>query len=130
MRKILLALSALSVIAIATPASAQMRYEQPGYYPAWPWVAGAAAGSAVGFGLYNSWYGGAFASSLPATAAGAATTGAIAGVGTVVLIDAAMQPCAGFRALFSPFLHAPGQSGCVNGQYVGYRVSERAPRRR
>jgi hypothetical protein len=61
--------------------------------------------------------------------------GGVAGVGTVVLIDAATQPCAGFRALFSPFAYAPGQSGCVNGQYVGYRggprvVERAAPRRR
>jgi hypothetical protein len=73
---------------------------------------------------------------LPASAAGAAAVGGVAGVGTVVLIDAATQPCAGFRALFSPFLHAPGQSGCVNGQYAGYRadrtryVERPAPRRR
>lgn len=128
MRKTLLALSALPVIALATPAAAQDRYS----YNPYPWVAGAAVGTTVGLGLYHGWFGsGALASSLPASAAGAAVAGGIAGVGTVALIDAATQPCAGFRALMSPFLHAPGQSGCVNGQYVGYRVSERpAPRRR
>ena len=62
-------------------------------------------------------------------AAGAAATGGVAGVGTVALIDAAVQPCAGFRALFSPF--RPGSSGCMNGEFVGYRVAERsAPRYR
>lgn len=131
MRKTLLALSALSVIALAAPASAQPAYDRAGYYPAWPWVAGAAAGTAVGLGLSQGWYSGSLAASLPASAAGAAVVGGVAGVGTVVLIDAATQPCAGFRALLSPFAYAPGQSGCVNGQYVGYRVSERpAPRRR
>lgn len=135
MRKTLLALSALSVIALAAPASAQPVYDRAGYYPAWPWVAGAAAGTAVGLGLSQGWYSGSLAASLPASAAGAAVVGGVAGVGTVVLIDAATQPCAGFRALFSPFAYAPGQSGCVNGQYVGYRggprvVERAAPRRR
>jgi hypothetical protein len=139
MRKALLALSTLSVIALATPASAQTAYDRTGYYPAWPWVAGAAAGTAVGVGLSQGWYSGAFAASLPASAAGAAAVGGVAGVGTVALIDAATQPCAGFRALMSPFLYAPGQSGCVNGQYVGERaatvqrtrvVERAAPRRR
>lgn len=133
MRKTLFTLSALPLIALATPASAQTAYDRTG----WPWVAGAAAGTAVGLGLSQGWYSGAFAASLPASAAGAATVGGVAGVGTVVLIDAAIQPCAGFRALLSPFAYAPGQSGCVNGQYVGYRTAERtrvveraAPRRR
>jgi hypothetical protein len=136
MRKTLFALFALPVIALAAPASAQPGYDRSGYTPGWPWVAGAAAGTAVGLGLSQGWYSGALAASLPASAAGAAVTGGVAGIGTVVLIDAATQPCAGFRALFSPFAYAPGQSGCVNGQYVGYRdggyrVSERpAPRRR
>lgn len=140
MRKTLLALSALPLIALATPASAQTTYDRTGYYPGWPWVAGAAAGTTVGLGLTQGWFGsGAFVSSLPASAAGAAAVGGVAGVGTVALIDAATQPCAGFRALMSPFLYAPGQSGCVNGQYVGERaatvqrtrvVERAAPRRR
>ena len=134
MRKTLLALSVLPILALATPASAQTVYDQPGYYPAWPWLAGAGVGTAVGLGLSQGWYSGAFAASLPASTAGAAAVGGVAGVGTVVLIDAALQPCAGFRALMSPFI--PGPSGCVNGQFVGYRnaayrTTERvAPRRR
>lgn len=136
MRKTLFALSALSVIAFAAPASAQTAYDRTGYYPGWPWVAGAAAGTVVGLGLAEGWFSGSLAASLPASAAGAAAVGGVAGIGTVVLIDAATQPCAGFRALFSPFAYAPGQSGCVNGQYVGYRgdrtrvVERPAPRRR
>lgn len=106
-------LSAAAAIAAATPAAAK---DYPA--PAWPWVAGAAVGTAVGVGLYNGWFSGSLAASLPASAAGAATTGFVAGVGTIVLIDAATQPCKGFRALFSPFIAKP--SGCVNGQYVGY----------
>lgn len=136
MRKTLFALSALSVIALAAPASAQPVYDRTGYYPGWPWVAGAAAGTVVGLGLAEGWFSGSLAASLPASAAGAAAVGGVAGVGTVVLIDAATQPCAGLRALLSPFAYAPGQSGCVNGQYVGYRgertrvVERPAPRRR
>lgn len=109
-------LSAVAALAVTTPASAGTKYAP--HAPAWPWVAGAAVGSVVGFGLYNSWFSGSFAASLPASAAGAATAGFVAGVGTVVLIDAATQPCKGFRAIFSPFIAKP--SGCVNGQYVGY----------
>jgi hypothetical protein len=134
MRKSFIILSAAAAVAFAAPAMAQSRYDAgygPAYNPA-PWIGGAAVGTTVGLGLYHGWFGsGALASSLPTTAAGAAVAGGVAGVGTVALIDAATQPCAGFRALLSPFAYAPGQSGCVNGQYVGYRVSERAgPRRR
>ena len=66
-------------------------------------VAGAAVGTAVGVGLYNGWYGtnAAIAGTvLPTTAAGAATVGGVAGVGTVALIDSVFQPCRGFHALF------------------------------
>ena len=125
MRKAFIILSAISTIALATPASAQELYQRgnPGAV-----AAGAVAGTAVGVGLYNGWFGsGALASSLPASAAGAAVAGGVAGIGTIAVIDAATQPCSGFRALFSPF--AAGPSGCVNGEYVGYRVSERQTRR-
>lgn len=113
MRKVVMILSAVAALAVATPASAKTKYA-----PAYPWLAGAAVGTVVGVGLYNSWFSGSFAASLPASAAGAATAGFVAGVGTIVLIDAATQPCKGFRALFSPFIAKP--SGCVNGKYVGY----------
>ena len=53
--------------------------------------------------------------------AGAAVAGGVAGVGTIALIDAAVQPCAGFHALFGM-----NHGACVNGQYVGYD----APRHR
>ena len=129
MRKIMLALSAIAAVAFALPASAQDYRDRYYHSGATPWIAGAGVGSLVGFGLYHGWYGGSFAASLPSSAAGAAATGGVAGVGTVALIDAAVQPCAGFRALFSPF--RPGPSGCVNGEFVGYRVAERsAPRYR
>lgn len=133
MRKTLLVLSAVAAAAaLATPAAAQTRYDRAGYYPGAPWVAGAAAGTIAGVGLTQGWWSSsAVGSTLGASAAGSAVAGGVVGIGTVVLIDAATQPCGGFRALFSPFAYAPGQSGCVAGQYVGYRVSERAsPRRR
>ena len=113
MRKIFIVLSAISAMAFATPASAQERGNPAAV------VTGAAAGTVVGLGLYNSWFGsGALVSALPTSAAGAAATGGVVGVGAIALVDAAMQPCRGFRALFSPF--APGASGCANGEYVGY----------
>lgn len=122
MRKTLIALSAAGTIALAGAASAQDRYHDQGN--AAKLGAGAVVGTGVGLGLYHGWFGsGALASSLPASAAGAAVAGGIAGIGTGVLIDAATQPCKGFRALFSPF--AAGPSGCVNGEFVGYRTAAR-----
>ena len=124
MRRTLFALPTAAALAFSGTALAQSFDREPVAHPAVP-LAGAAVGAAVGLGLYHGWYGsGAFASSLPASAGAAATTGLVAGIGTIALIDAATQPCKGFRALFSPFVAAP--SGCVNGQYVGYRAAERA----
>ena len=63
---------------------------------------------------------------LPTTAAGAAAVGGVAGVGAVALIDAAVQPCRGFHALFGM-----NHDECVNGVYVGpHRFSELRHRRR
>ena len=112
MRKILLALPVAAAV-LATPALAQDVYSS-GNYPAGPALAGAAVGTAVGVGLYEGWFGsGVIASSFPATAAGAAAVGGVAGVGTVALIDAAVQPCRGFHAIFML-----NRDQCVNGQYV------------
>ncbi len=117
MRKLITALSVAAVtaaaVAIPTFASAQEGQYTTGY--AGP-VAGA-VGTAVGVGLYNGWYGSnaaLFGTALPTTAAGAATAGGIAGVGTVALIDAAFQPCRGFHALFGA-----NKEACANGEYVG-----------
>lgn len=115
MRKLLLPILAIAAAAaLATPASAY----QDDRYPVEPYVApvaGAAVGTAVGVGLYNGWYAGEFAA-LPASAAGAAAVGGVAGIGTIALIDAIVQPCRGFHALFDL---SHGQ--CVNGEYVGDR---------
>lgn len=127
MRKTFIILSAISALAFATSAaSAQDRYERgnPGAV-----ATGAVVGTVAGLGLYHGWWGSSAAvSALPTSAAGAAVAGGVAGVGTIALIDAATQPCRGFRALFSPFAYGP--SGCANGEYVGYRMSQRETHRR
>jgi hypothetical protein len=120
MRKTLIALSAAAALAATTasPVLANPRY-QPN-----AWVApavGAGVGTAVGFGLYEGWFGTSSSfttSSLATSSAGAATGGFLAGVGTVALIHAATTPCQGFAAIF-------GASGCVNGEYVGDRAVRR-----
>ena len=88
---------------------------------------GAIGGTVVGVGVYNGWYGAAAAGTeLPTTAAGAAAVGGVAGVGAVALIDAAVQPCRGFHAIFGM-----NRDECVNGVYVGpQRFSELRHRHR
>jgi hypothetical protein len=124
MRKALYALPIAATAALATPALAAP-YDNS-YYPAGPAIAGATVGTVAGVGLYNGWFGsGAFVSTLPTTAAGAATMGGVAGVGTVALIDAAVQPCRGFAAVFGA-----NRDACVNGEYVGDSPRRGSPRRR
>lgn len=127
MRMFVSALALVLASALASPASAQSddRYQATVVAPV---VGGAVVGTVVGVGTYNGWWGsGAFASSLPATAAGAAVTGGVAGVGAMALIDAAIQPCRGFHALLGLNSHE-----CVDGVYVGDqpRRVDYAPRRR
>jgi len=122
MRRTLYALPVIAAIGFAAaPATAQPYYGDTGYWngpngypPAAGVVAGAAAGTTVALGAYNGWWPGA---ALPATAAGAAVTGGVAAVGTLALVDAVFNPCAGFHALFD---ESHGQ--CVNGHYVGPRA--------
>jgi hypothetical protein len=117
MRIILSVLAVATAAALATPAFAEPAESNPNYsgvYAAAPVVGGAAAGTAVGVGLYNGWYTGAAAAALPATAAGAAVTGGVAGVGAFALIDSVLEPCRGFAAVFGANSHE-----CVNGAYVG-----------
>ena len=133
MRKTFIILSAVAVTALAAmPASAQQTSagrRAPGTVSPAATTAGVAGGTILGVGLTQGWWGtSGAAAALPASAAGAAVAGGVAGVGTIALIDAATQPCRGFRALFSPFVSAPGASGCANGDLVGYRVSERPSR--
>lgn len=79
-------------------------------------VAGVVAGTVFGLGISEGWWGATIGEvALPATTAGAAALGGVAGMGTVALVDAALQPCRGFAAMFG-FNH----DACVNGRYVGY----------
>ena len=124
MRKVLPLLAIAAAAALATPAMAYTddRYPTENYVAP---VAGAAVGTAVGVGLYNGWWGSSAAvAALPATAVGATAVGGVAGIGTLVLIDAAVQPCRGFHALL-----LMNRDQCVNGQWVGdaprHRISQR-----
>lgn len=117
MRSALYAIPLAAVAAFATPAFAQS-YE-PGYYnngyvAAAPWVVGAGVGTAAALGAYNGWFTGAAGAAIPSTAVGAAAFGGVAAIGTVALVDAVIQPCRGFHALFDL-----NHGRCVNGQYVG-----------
>ena len=124
MRKLITGLSVAAVtaaaVAMPTLASAEPAYgrsEGP-YYSYGAPLAGAAVGTAVGVGLANGWYGAAPAiggAALPTSAAGAATIGGVAGLGTVALIDGVVQPCRGFHALFGA-----NREACADGEYVGY----------
>ncbi len=125
MRKILCVLSLAATAALATPALAQpVDYYTPDTAAL---ATGAAVGTVAGVGLYNGWWGNStFVASLPTTAAGAAVAGGVAGVGTVVLIDAIFQPCRGFHALLGL-----NHGACADGEYVGdaarprHRISRR-----
>jgi hypothetical protein len=113
MRKTILTLASIGALALATPALSQQRYQQ---HPGWAApAAGVVTGTVVGVGLYEGWFGSSSLAAASSSAAGAATIGAVAGIGTAALIHAAVTPCTGFYAL-------AGGPGCVNGQYVGHRV--------
>jgi hypothetical protein len=121
MRKTLLAIAA--VAAISTPALAQNSrvtvYGDYNPYAPAEVTTGAVAGTAVGVGVAEGWFGasGAFGSSsaIAASTAGAATAGGVAGVGVVAGLDAIVQPCRGFSALFGA-----NKDACVNGNFVGH----------
>lgn len=103
--------------ALSTPALAQSVREtyEPGNYVA-P-ATGAVVGTVAGIGLYNSWWGSsAAATSLGATATTSAVAGGVIGIGAAALVDAALQPCRGFHAMFDL-----SHGECVNGQWVGNR---------
>jgi len=112
MRKTFIALAA--VAALSSPAFAQQAYNSAA--PA-EVATGAVAGTAVGVGLNQGWISSSVAGTvLPTGVVGAATVGGVAGVGTVALLDSAIQPCSGFHALFGM-----NDGACVNGAYVGYQ---------
>jgi hypothetical protein len=121
MRKTTLMAIAAAGVLLSTSAFAAQPYRGDYYGPV---VAGTGAvvGTVAGVGTFNGWWGSSAAAALPASAAGAWAIGGLAGVGTVALIDAAVQPCDGFHALFGL-----NKDVCVNGQYVpgGARVIRR-----
>ncbi len=96
------ALSAISIAAIAA-ALATPAWAEPIYHDNAGPAAGAVGGTVVGLGLSEGWWGAAPAvagTAVPATVAGAAAVGGVAGIGGAALIDAAVQPCRGFQAMF------------------------------
>jgi hypothetical protein len=114
MRKTVLAIATLA--ALSTPAFAtdpQLAAAELG--------TGAVAGTVVGLGVSEGWWGSTIGgAALPTTVAGAATVGGVAGVGTVAFLDSVIQPCRGFHALFGA-----NRDACVNGEYVGYQPGPR-----
>jgi hypothetical protein len=91
------------LIAAATVALSASAFAQSNdYNPAAPAEvgAGAVAGTAAGVAVSEGVIGGSLGAALPATVAGAAATGGVAGVGVAAGIDAAVQPCRGFAAVF------------------------------
>jgi hypothetical protein len=97
MRKALYAVSiAALAAALATPALANPPRQRDKVAPA----VGVAGGTALGIGLTEGWIGPTVATAaLPTAAVGAAAVGGVAGIGGVALVDAAIQPCAGFHAM-------------------------------
>jgi hypothetical protein len=115
MRKALYVFPIVAAAVLATPALAQPYGYDPQYNPDAPaaTVTGTAVGTAAGVAIYNGALGsGAFAAALPTTAAGAAAVGGVAGVGTIALVDAVVQPCRGFQALF--LMH---REECANAEW-------------
>jgi hypothetical protein len=112
-----------AMAALSTPALARNVTVYGDYNPAAPAevTTGAVAGTAVGVGVSEGWFGASgvlgSSSAIAASTAGAATIGGVAGVGTVATLDAVIQPCRGFSALFGA-----NKESCVNGQYVGQRT--------
>jgi hypothetical protein len=99
MRKTLMIATA-AVALLSAPAFAAP-YDD-GYNPAAPAevTTGAVAGTAVGVGVSEGWFGATAAGvALPTTAVGAAATGGVVGVGAAAGIDAIIQPCRGVSAL-------------------------------
>jgi len=117
MRKALSILTVAATAAIAVPASTQAATYGTDRTAAAAVTTGAVTGTVIGLGVSEGWWGATAAgAALPTTVAGAVAVGGVAGVGTMALIDAVVQPCRGFSALFGM-----NKGACVNGQYVGYQ---------
>ena len=119
MRKVLCAVSiaALAAGALATPTLATPR-QQDYVAPA----AGAVGGTVIGLGISEGWWGATVAgTALPTSVAGAAAVGGVAGIGGVALVDAAIQPCAGFHAMFLLNQEACAQANGYAPRMAGYQ---------
>jgi hypothetical protein len=115
MRKTLTAISiAALTAAFATSAFADPPRQRDVVAPA----AGVAAGTAFGLGITEGWWGATAGAALPATVAGAAVAGGVAGIGSIAFVDAAIQPCAGFHALLDM-----NQEYCAEVNNYGPRVA-------
>lgn len=121
MRKALYAVSiAALAAALAAPALAEPPRQPDHVAP----VAGVVGGTVVGLGLTEAWWGASPAiagAALPTTVAGAAAIGGVAGIGGVALVDAAIQPCAGFHAMLDL-----NQQYCAqqNAQQIAFQEEE------
>ena len=121
------ALYTISIAAIAATLAAPALAEpprQPDYVAP---TAGVVGGTVVGLGLTEGWWGASPAiagTALPTTVAGAAAVGGVAGIGGIALVDAAIQPCAGFHAMF-----LLNQDYCArqNAQQLAYEEGAVAP---
>lgn len=122
MRKTLYAASAAALAAaLITPALADPQRQQNYVAPA----VGVAGGTVMGLGLTEGWWGPTIAgTTFPTTAAGAAAIGGVAGIGGIALVDAAIQPCAGFHAMF---LLNENYCAQVNAQQIAYQERVEQP---
>ena len=123
MRKILLGTLAAAVL--STAASAQ-RWDPNYVAPA----AGVVAGTVVGIGAHQGWFGTGevLGTTWPGgTIAGAATTGFVVGVGTAVAVHALTTPCQGAHMFFGNLFTSA--EGCVNGRPAARPVREVRVRR-
>lgn len=117
MRKTLCMISLAVAAALATSTAEAAPYvDAPNYAAPAEATVGVIGGTVIGLGISEGWWGSTAAgATLPTTAAGAAALGGVAGIGAVAVVDAAVQPCRGFHAMF-----ALNHGACENGHYVGY----------
>jgi hypothetical protein len=108
----MLALSIVAAAALSPAASAQQLYDPDAPAVAAPVATGAVAGTVVGVGVSEAWFGSTVAgASLTGGAAAAATAGGVAGIAAIALIHSVTTPCHGFLIGLDVF--NPGPSACA-----------------
>lgn len=102
MRKLVCALSLAAATTLAvSSAQAAPEYTYQDASGATAATVGVVGGTVFGLGLSEGWFGPTLAgATFPTTVAGAAAVGGVAGIGGIALVDAALQPCRGFHAMF------------------------------